>query len=61
MGDRWQKRKFDAETASIIRKAKKDMSDWISGLGYLPDEREIRSWQSGYIYGINRASGNRDK
>jgi hypothetical protein len=61
MSDRWQKRKYNAETASIIRKAKKDMTDWIAGLGYSPSEHDLRVWQAGYIYGINRgvsASGN---
>ena len=61
MSDRWQKRKYDAETAAIIRKAKKDMSDWISTLGYVPDERELRIWQAGYVYGINRGAGNKEK
>jgi hypothetical protein len=61
MSDRWQKRKYDAETSSIIRKAKKDMSDWISALGYIPDEKDIKTWQAGYIYGINRGSSNKDK
>jgi hypothetical protein len=54
MSDRWQKRKYNAETASIIRKAKKDMTDWIAGLGYSPSEHDLRVWQAGYIYGINR-------
>ena len=61
MSDRRQKRKYDAETASIIRKAKKDMSDWIAGLGYAPSEHDLKVWQAGYIYGINRGAGNRDK
>jgi hypothetical protein len=61
MGDRWERRKHDAETAAIIRKAKKDMSDWIDTLDYMPDERDLRIWQSGYIYGINRGAGNKGK
>lgn len=61
MSDRWQKRKYDAETASIIRKAKKDMSSWMATLGYIPDETEIRAWQAGYISGINRGVANKDK
>lgn len=61
MSDRWQRRKHDAETSAIIRKAKKDMSGWMATLGYMPSESEIRIWQAGYISGINRAMENRDK
>jgi hypothetical protein len=57
MSDRWQKRKYSAETAAIIRKAKKDMMSWIGVLGYSPNEQEVRAWQAGYIAGINRATG----
>jgi hypothetical protein len=58
---RWQKRKYDAETSAIIRKAKIDMNRWISGLSELPSEIEIRAWQAGYISGINRATGQVEK
>lgn len=61
MSDRWQKRKHNAETASIIRKAKLDMSNWIASLGYTPSENDVRNWQAGYISGINRASGKQEK
>jgi hypothetical protein len=61
MSDRWQKRKHSAETAAIIRKAKKDMMSWISTIGYSPNEQEVRAWQAGYISGINRGAGNKDK
>ena len=40
MGDRWERRKHNAETAAIIKKAKKDMSDWLLTLDYIPDERD---------------------
>ena len=58
MGDRWERRKHNAETAAIIKKAKKDMSDWLLTLDYVPDEKDLRIWQAGYIYGINRGAGN---
>jgi hypothetical protein len=61
VSDRWQKRKHSAETAAIIRKAKVDMSRWISGLSEMPSEIEIRAWQAGYISGINRATGQVEK
>lgn len=61
MSDRWQKRKHDAETSAIIRKAKKDMTNWIGTLGRAPVEVEVKAWQAGYIYGINRGAGNKDK
>jgi hypothetical protein len=56
-----QKRKHDAETSAIIRKAKQDMTSWIGVLGYSPDEQEVRAWQAGYISGINRATGAKEK
>lgn len=61
MSDRWQKRKYDAETSAIIRKAKKDMMSWIGVLGYSPSDLEVRAWQAGYIAGINRATGAKEK
>ena len=61
MSDRWEKRKYKAETASIIKKAKRDMTTWIESIGRIPSEDEIRIWQAGYIAGINREEANRDK
>lgn len=61
MSDRWQRRKHDAETAGIIKKAKIDMTRWLSNLSELPSESEIRAWQAGYISGINRATGQVEK
>jgi len=61
MSNRQQKRKYDAETAAIIRKAKVDMNRWISGLSEMPSESETRAWQAGYISGINRATGQVEK
>ena len=61
LSDRWQRRKHDAETSAIIRKAKKDMMSWIGVLGYSPSEKEVRAWQAGYIAGINRATGAKEK
>jgi hypothetical protein len=54
--DRTTKRKLNAETASIVSKAKKDMEKWMSSLDYIPSTKEIKSWQAGYIAGINRGS-----
>jgi hypothetical protein len=54
--NRSQKRIIEAETAAIIRKAKKDMEQWISSLQSLPSEHDIRIWQAGYISGINRGA-----
>lgn len=61
VSDRWEKRKYDAETSSIIRKAKKDMGDWMISLGRPPGTAEVKAFQAGYISGINRATGNKDK
>lgn len=57
MSNRSQKRKQDAELASIVRKAKADMANWISTLTVVPSEIEIKAFQAGYIAGINRGSG----
>lgn len=54
--DRTTKRKLNAETASIVAKAKKDMEKWMSSLDYMPSGKEIKAWQAGYISGINRGS-----
>jgi hypothetical protein len=40
----------------VKRKAKKDMEDWIVTLTELPTEGEIKSFQAGYIAGINRGA-----
>ena len=61
MSNRWQKRKYDAETRAIIKKAKIDMERWMSNLFETPSEKEVRAFQAGYISGINRATGQVDK
>jgi hypothetical protein len=61
VSDRWEKRKYSSETKAIVKKAKRDMADWIANLDYIPDEKDLRTWQAGYIYGINRGAGNKDK
>lgn len=53
MSDRWEKRKFEKETKKLIVKAKKDMLSWMTSLPNLPSEEEIKSWQAGYLAGIN--------
>lgn len=57
MSDRWEKRKHDAEIRSIVKKAKKDMESWLQEIDFVPSEWEIKVWQSGYIYGLNRGAG----
>jgi len=56
-----QQRRYDKETAATIRKAKQDMEDWMSGLQSPPGEHDLKVWQAGYIYGLNRGAGNKDK
>ena len=56
--DRFQKRKLDRDTAGIIKKAKKDLGDYMSSLTELPSEGEIKAWQAGYIAGLNRGANN---
>ena len=58
---RWHKRKHDAETANIVRKAKVDMARWLSLLPETPSELEVKAWQSGYVSGINRAVGQEER
>jgi hypothetical protein len=57
MSDRWEKRKHDAELKAIVKKAKQDMASWIQEADFDPSEWEIKVWQSGYIYGLNRGTG----
>jgi hypothetical protein len=57
MSDRWEKRKHDKEIDKLIKKAKQDMADWYATLDDFPTEEEVKVWQSGYIYGINRGAG----
>jgi hypothetical protein len=54
--ERQEKRKLDRQTASIIKKAKVDMQEYVETLQKLPSEPEIKAWQAGYIAGINRMS-----
>lgn len=54
MINRKEKRKAERQAANIIKIAKQDMISWVETLDYLPSESELRSWQAGYIYGINR-------
>jgi hypothetical protein len=54
MTNRQEKRKAQRQATNIIATAKKDMVKWVETLDYLPTESEMRSWQAGYIYGINR-------
>lgn len=54
--ERQEKRKLDRQTASIIKKAKVDMQEYVETLQELPSELEIKAWQAGYIAGINRMS-----
>ena len=61
MSDRWEKRKYKNEVKQVIVKAKQDMADWINEQGGLVTERDMKVWQEGYIYGINRGAGNKDK
>lgn len=61
MSDRWEKRKYRQETKTIVKKAKQDMAEWLSEINRIPSESEITAWQSGYVAGINRGAGNRDK
>lgn len=56
MSKRQQDRENKRTVRSIVAKAKKDMQDWITELGYIPTEDEIRAFQAGYISGINRGS-----
>jgi len=61
LSDRWEKRKYRQETKTIVKKAKQDMAEWLSEINRIPNELEITAWQSGYVAGINRGAGNRDK
>jgi hypothetical protein len=54
--ERQEKRKLDRLTASIVKKAKIDMQEYIDTLQDLPSELEVKAWQAGYIAGINRMS-----
>ena len=54
--ERQEKRKLDRLTASIVKKAKIDMQEYIDTLQDLPSELEVKAWQAGYISGINRMS-----
>ena len=60
MSDRYEKRKSAKETEKIIKKAKQDMMDWLSGLQEVPSEFEVRAWQSGYLAGVNMASNRKE-
>ena len=51
---RQEKKAYEAELNKIMKKAKKDMADWISTLPYTPSKGEMEVWQSGYVYGLNR-------
>ncbi len=53
--NRAERRKAKAEIDTIINKAKKDMEKWMSIIDEEPTLKEIRAWQSGYVYGINRS------
>jgi hypothetical protein len=44
---------------AIAKKAKQQMIDWVDGLGYTPNELEIKAWQAGYIAGLNQANESR--
>lgn len=44
------------EIEKITEKAKIDTADWLSRLPYVPSDLEIKAFQAGYIYGINRGS-----
>ena len=61
MSDRWEKRKHDNEIKKIVGKAKQDMIDWLSKQDGLTTERDMKVWQEGYLYGINRGAGNKNK
>ena len=61
MSDRWERRKHDAEVAAIVKKAKQDMADWMLVNNIMPSEQEMKIWQAGYLYGLNRGVGNKDK
>lgn len=61
MSDRWEKRKSSSEVKRIVSKAKQDMADWLSSQDDLPTERDMKVWQEGYLYGLNRGTGNKDK
>lgn len=50
---RKEKRQVSKEILAIARKGKQAMAAWISNLGYIPSEDQIRAWQAGYIAGIN--------
>ena len=60
MSDRWEKRKHDKEIASIVKKAKQDMADWISMQDVAPSQNEMLAWQAGYLYGVNRGANTHD-
>ena len=57
--NRKEKRQLKSEFDSIIKKAKRDMETWISLIDEEPTVKEMRAWQSGYIYGLNRAENGR--
>lgn len=54
--NRSEKRKVQSELKSVINKAKIDMEKWMSLIDDEPTMKEVRAWQSGYIYGMNRAA-----
>jgi hypothetical protein len=58
---RKDRRKYEQDLASVIKKAKIDMQDWFNALGEQPSQLEIIAWQSGYLAGVNRATANVDK
>ena len=51
-----QEKKLAREIAKMIEKAKIDTADWASKMPYVPSDLEIKAFQAGYIYGINRGS-----
>jgi len=54
--DRKERRDNKKMLDIIVRKAKKDMADWVMKIDRMPSQSEILAFQAGYISGMNRGA-----
>ena len=58
MTDRKTRRDNKKILATVERKAKQDMADWILEIDRMPSEAELYAFQAGYLAGLNRGANN---